>query len=200
MFLNAKWMKRTSPVPVTDLNIAELGDVRFARSARAKYQRITVRQDKTITVTIPRRGSVTQARKFLHSKIPWVQKQIQKIDRQAKEIQPPNPDVDLDRAQGEIFKRLNYFARQYDLPYSKLTFRCQKTKWGSCSSKDNISLNINIAFLPEHLQDYLLLHELVHTKIRNHSKSFWTELDKHTNNRAKALTKELKKHRMAIKS
>jgi hypothetical protein len=189
-----------NPVVVSDLKIAELGSVRFARSARAKYQRITVRQDRTITVTIPRRGSVVEAREFLQSKIPWVQKQLRKIDHHAEAIRPVDVNIDLEKAQDELFERLNEFSRQYDLPYNRAAFRCQKTKWGSCSSRNNISLNINIAYLPRHLQDYLLMHELVHTKIRNHSKRYWSELDKYTNHQAKALTKELKKHRMTIKA
>ena len=51
------------------------------------------------------------------------------------------------------------------------------TRWGSCSAKNNISLNILIAQLPKELQDYIILHELLHTRIKNHSKIFWTELD-----------------------
>jgi len=185
-------------VVVSDLKIAELGSVRFARSARAKYQRITVRQDRTITVTIPRRGSVVKARKFLQSKIPWVQKQLRKIDRRAETIRPADMNIDLEKAQEELFDRLERLSREYDLPFNRVAFRCQKTKWGSCSARNNISLNINIAYLPRHLQDYLLMHELVHTKFKNHSKHFWRELDRYTNHQAKALTKELKKHRMTI--
>ncbi|MDD5459319.1 MAG: M48 family metallopeptidase [Phycisphaerae bacterium] len=81
---------------------------------------------------------------------------------------------------------------------NRAIFRCQKTKWGSCSGKNNINLNINISFLPENLQNYILLHELVHTKVKNHSKLFWTELDKYTQSKAKELAKELKNYRMKI--
>jgi len=54
--------------------------------------------------------------------------------------------------------------------------------------------------LPEKLQDYVLLHELVHTKVKNHSKKFWAELDKYTNGiAAKELSKELKKYNMKLR-
>jgi len=181
------------------LTISNLGPVTFSRSPRAKYQRITVRPDKTITVTIPRSGSLNEAKQFLKSKISWIQKQLQKIDQQAQRQDRPDLDVDLEKAQVALFNRLDYFSEKHNLPYNRAGFRCQKTRWGSCSGKNNISLNVNIVFLPKELQDYVLLHELVHTKVKNHSRKFWAELDKYTNGRAKELSKKLKKYNMKLK-
>ena len=53
-----------------------------------------------------------------------------------------------------------------------------KSRWGSCSYNNNISLNLWMMFLPKNLKDYIILHELVHIKIKNHSKEFWIELGK----------------------
>ena len=181
------------------LTISNLDSVTFARSSRAKYQRITVRPDKTITVTIPRSGSLSEAKQFLKSKLSWIQKQLQKIDQQAQCREMPDLDIDLEKAQINLFDRLGYFSKKYNLPYNRAGFRWQKTRWGSCSGKNNISLNVNIAFLPEELQDYILLHELVHTKVKNHSKDFWAKLDKYTNSRAKELAKKLKKYNMKLR-
>lgn len=69
--------------------------------------------------------------------------------------------------------------------------REQRTRWGSCSGKNNISLNVKLVLLPEELIDYVILHELVHTRIHNHGKKFWDELDIYTGN-AKAVAKRLK--------
>ena len=60
-------------------------------------------------------------------------------------------------------------------------------------------MNVNIAFLPAELQDYVLLHELVHTKVKNHSRQFWTELNKYTDDRARELAKKLKKYNMKLR-
>jgi predicted metal-dependent hydrolase len=100
-------------------------------------------------------------------------------------------------AQDELFSRLDYFSDEYNLPYNRAAFRCQKTRWGSCSDKNNISLNINIAHLPKELQDYILLHELCHIKHKNHSKKFWAELDKCVGGRAKLLQKGLRKYKIS---
>ena len=183
-------------MPIITLNISKLDSVTFTRSPRAKYQRITVRPDKTITMTVPRSGSLSEAKQFLKSKISWIQKQLQKIDQQAQHRDIPDLDIDLREAQINLFNRLDHFSEKHNFPYNRADFRCQKTRWGSCSGKNNINLNVNIAFLPEELQDYILLHELVHTKVKNHSKNFWAELDKYTNGRAKETAKKLKKYNM----
>ncbi len=186
-------------MPTSTLTISNLGPVTFTQSQRAKYQRITVRPDKTITVTIPRSGSLSEAKQFLKSKISWIQKQLQKIEQHTQCRDMPVLDIDLEKDQMDLFNRLDYFSEKHNFSYNKAGFRCQKTRWGSCSGKNNISLNVNIAFLTEELRDYVLLHELVHTKVKNHSRKFWAELDKYTNGRAKELSKELKKYNMKLK-
>jgi len=181
------------------LTISNLGSVIFTKSPRAKYQRITIRPDKTITVTIPRTGNIDEAKQFLKSKISWIQKQLQKIDQQAQCLDMLDLDIDLEKAKINLFCRLDCFSEKHGFSYNRAGFRCQRTRWGSCSGQNNISLNVNIAFLPEELQDYVLLHELVHTKVKNHSRKFWAELDKYTQGQAKELSKELKKYRIRLR-
>ena len=185
---------------IRNIVISELGTVAFAQSPRARYLRIGIKADKTITVTIPRGGSLSEAKQFLKSKISWIQKQLQEIGQPTQYRDMPDLDVDLEKAQNDLFDRLDYFSKKHNLPYNRAGFRCQKTRWGSCSGKNNLSLNVNIAFLPEELQDYVLLHELVHTKVKNHSKKFWAELDKYTESRAKELSRKLKRYRMKLKA
>ncbi len=182
----------------TKLNISNIGTVTFAVSSKAKYQRITVYPNKTIKVTIPRKSSLDEAKHFLISKTTWVQKQIYKIDQRVKSQNHIDLNIDLKKAQENLFSRLEFFSQKNKLFYRNAKFRCQKTKWGSCSGKNNINLNINIAFLPAELQDYILLHELVHTKIKNHSRTFWAELDKYTNDKSRELARKLRKHNLQL--
>jgi predicted metal-dependent hydrolase len=183
----------------TTQTTSNLPPVTYTRSARAKHLRITIKPTRTITVTVPRHTNQKQAQQFLLSKIAWIKKHLKKIDQYDKLQDTPDLTIDLDKAQGELFNRLDYFSDKYNLPYNRAAFRCQKTKWGSCSSKNNISLNVNIAYLTKELQDYILLHELVHTKIKNHSKQFWAELDRYLGGRAKLLQKELRVCRMRVR-
>ncbi len=79
-----------------------------------------------------------------------------------------------DYAKHYLKERLNQLSVQFSLPYHRLTVRAQKTRWGSCSSKKNISLNYRLLFIEKKLLDYILVHELVHTLHMNHSSAYWT--------------------------
>ena len=91
-------------------------------------------------------------------------------------------------------ERLHKLAKIHGFTFNKITIRNNKRNWGSCSSKNNISLNLQMMKLPDELIDYILLHELVHTKIKNHGPFFWEALDKCTNYRARELSREVKKY------
>ena len=77
------------------------------------------------------------------------------------------------RATALVFGRLDYFNNHYNLQYQRVFIRNQITKWGTCSTLGNLSFNYRIVYLPSHLADYLIVHELCHLKYLNHSKEFW---------------------------
>ena len=173
--------------------------IHFTHSPRAQYLRLTIHPTKTITVTVPKHTTLQQAKQFLKSKISWIKKQIHKIEQNEKQKENIDlPPIDLDKAQNELFGRLEHFSNKYNLTYNRATFRCQKTRWGSCSNKNNINLNINIAYLPNELQDYILLHELCHIRHKNHSKEFWAELDRYVGGRSKDMRNGLKGYRIRM--
>jgi predicted metal-dependent hydrolase len=97
-----------------------------------------------------------------------------------------------------LLKRLHDLSKYHQLPYPSASITFDKTIWGSCSGSDHILINFNVALLPERLRDYLFLHELVHTKIRNHEAEFWEELDKYTKGRVKELEEELQTYKMKL--
>ncbi len=89
--------------------------------------------------------------------------------------------------------RIDELSRKFHLPFNQLAIKNIKSRWGSCSSKNNINLSIHLMHLPDHLIDYVILHELAHTVVKNHSSKYWQFLSKLTVD-AKLLDKELKKH------
>ncbi len=91
-------------------------------------------------------------------------------------------------------ERLKAIAHQHGFRYNKVTIRNNRRNWGSCSSVNNISLNLQMMKLPDELIDYILLHELVHTEIKDHSERFWKKLDECSGFRARELAQEVKKY------
>lgn len=82
-------------------------------------------------------------------------------------------------ARNYLPERLAYLARKYDFVYEKVALKNQKTRFGSCSYKNNINLNINLMNYDFDVIDYVLIHELCHTKIKNHSSKFWQEVTRY---------------------
>lgn len=81
-------------------------------------------------------------------------------------------------AEIHLKERLDYLSRLHQLDYHSLSFGQHKTQWGSCSREKKISLNIQMLFFPLELLDYVLIHELCHTKHMNHSQRFWNLVEK----------------------
>jgi predicted metal-dependent hydrolase len=93
--------------------------------------------------------------------------------------------------------RLNELARRHQLPFNRVSIRNNRSRWGSCSQKNNINLSLHLMRLPDHLIDYILLHELAHTVHKHHGRHFWESMEKICPG-ARSLDKELRGYRMEI--
>lgn len=83
------------------------------------------------------------------------------------------------KAQEKIEPILKKKSKLTGLQYNNVKFMKLEKRWGSCTPSNTIIININAIKLPFSLIEYLVVHELVHTKIKSHSKEFWAELSKH---------------------
>ena len=90
--------------------------------------------------------------------------------------------------------RLEALARHAGLAYRSVAVRNTVSRWGSCSSRNDISLSLHLMRLPDELIDYILLHELCHITHKNHSARFYRLLDSLVGGRHAALRRELKKY------
>ena len=90
---------------------------------------------------------------------------------------------------------LSELANHYGFKYKKVKITGSKSRWGSCSATGSINLSCYLMLLPPHLMDYVLLHELTHTKEMNHGPKFWEILNDLTEGKAKTLRAELRQFR-----
>ncbi|NDV46411.1 M48 family peptidase [Paludibacter sp. 221] len=88
--------------------------------------------------------------------------------------------------------RTKYLADKYGFSFSSVKIQSSKSRWGSCSQGENINLSFYLMLLPQHLVDYVILHELCHTREMNHSPKFWQWMDKVTDGQSKKLRAEVK--------
>ena len=72
-----------------------------------------------------------------------------------------------------ITQKVQQWNKVCGFSYNRITIRNTKRNWGSCTSLKNLNFNYKILFLPEHLQDYIVVHELCHLQELNHSQAFW---------------------------
>lgn len=87
--------------------------------------------------------------------------------------------INFYKKQSEIYfkERVEFFAKNYNLVYNNIKISFAKWKWGSCNSKKNLSFVYNLILANEYIIDYVIVHELAHTKQMNHSKLFWQEVE-----------------------
>ena len=183
-----------------EMDVDGIGLVRFNRTRRARRVIISVSPTAGVRVSVPRRTSFQKALEFVETKKRWIQKHVALIAQNEKRRQELGQALQIvDRAASgkKLTDRLCQLAEIYGFTCNRVTVRQQKTLWGSCSPKNTISLNIKLALLPGELADYVILHELVHTRIHNHSKKFWAELDKYVPN-SKATAKRLRKNETVL--
>jgi hypothetical protein len=182
------------------IQIDGIGAVLLEHSSRARRIIITVRPGKGVRVAVPRHTSFKSVMEFVRVKKQWIKKHLVKIneyEKQRKSFSDIFLSIDKIEARKKIIGRLQELAKQHGFTYNKVSIRNQRTRWGSCSGKGNISLNIKLVALPPELFDYVILHELVHTRIHNHSRTFWKELDKYAGN-GKSKAKKLIEYGLGI--
>ncbi len=164
--------------------------------------RLSISSDQKILISVPLWLSFRQAEDFFWKKKDWVSKVIFKNQQKNQDpilknysnllLNYKNNYSDIKKKARQIAqKKTLYFNQWYDFKYEKIFIRNQKTRWGSCSNKRNLSFNVKIALLPSHLQDYIVVHELCHLKEMNHSFQFWSLVSK--------TIPDYKKRRMELK-
>ena len=172
-----------------------LGDVVLRQRWTTSRISLSVKPSGEVRLSYPRLVSSAKALRFLEEKVEWVLQMREKIFQRAMQ------GADYTPAQIESLRReakqmlpamVERLARQYGFRYGRVTIRATRSKWGCCTSQNNLSLSLFLMTLPTHLQEFVVLHELCHTVHHNHSAEFHALLNSVTGGRETELNRQLK--------
>jgi predicted metal-dependent hydrolase len=155
---------------------------KIRRSKRAKRVSLRIDADGSVVAVAPRGASKQSIIEFAKSQLAWIKKHRGRMLSTKR-----SPDISIDSkehfashkpdALAFVEARILYFSSIHSFRVNTVRVKKLKTQWGSCSVRRNLNFNYKILFLPEHLQDYLIVHELCHLHELNHSKKFWAHVE-----------------------
>ncbi len=149
-------------------------------SKRAKRLRLAIYPGGAFIVTVPRFTPTMLINGMLRKRALWIIEQSERL----RKLPPPSQKISR-KEQKERYtlhkndaymlavRRTEALNLHYGFTYARINIRDQKTRWGSCSKKGNLSFNYKIALMPPHLADYIIVHELCHLGAFDHSEKFW---------------------------
>jgi predicted metal-dependent hydrolase len=164
--------------------------------------KLIVHEDCTVTLTCPPRTAKMQAANYILGNVDWIRKAVtrfsnrpRRADRSDIEVSPTDI-LDLRRkAANYIPQRMQQLAAANGLHFEGVTITTTTSKWGSCNTRGQIRISCFVMILTEELIDLVLLHELAHTLVMNHSPKFHATLNALLPmHNEKALNRQLKQY------
>ena len=151
----------------------EIGEVVFRKSLRSRSISIRVHPVKGVSVSVPYVVPYAAAKHFFQARRGWI---LETMERQkytdVKVASPSEIEALRRQAKAQLPVRLAQLAARYGFTYNRVAIKHNSSNWGSCSTKGNINLNLNIVRLPKVLQDYVLIHVLYHLRHPGHGHGF----------------------------
>lgn len=178
-----------------------LGEVECVASARSRSIRLSVKPSGAVRLSYPRQAGQRRALSFLESRVEWVEATRRKIAaRQAELPHISRTEVERlrDTARRTLPDKTRQLAARLGFDCGRVTIRAARTKWGCCTSENNLSLSLFLSMLPDHLQEYVIIHELCHTLHHNHSAAFHALVDRCVEGKEKLLDRELRSYRIPV--
>ena len=139
-------------------------------------------RDGRVLVRAPLRTPEAEIRQFMEKHRQWLEKHLLKaweLERAKAGVRKLTEEEIrelMKRAKAVIPERAAYWAERIGVRYGRITIRCQKTRWGSCSTKGNLNFNCLLMLTPPEVLDSIVVHELCHRKEMNHSGRFYAEV------------------------
>ncbi|MBQ3331022.1 MAG: M48 family metallopeptidase [Ruminococcus sp.] len=147
--------------------------------SRRKTISLEMRPDGSLVVRAPVRTTNREADEFVKKHEKWIETHRKKMEERRVQAQKVKQLTDgelkalLRLAKKVIPERVAYYAGRMGAQYGRITLRCQKTRWGSCSAKKNLNFNILLMLAPVEALDSVIVHELCHLFEMNHGERFY---------------------------
>ncbi len=170
--------------PITKLLMIDDKQIEYSLrpSRKARALRLSVYPDKRIVVSASLGYSISTIENFIKSKSEWILDKLRYFSKFAEVTTLRGGRREYlkykEVARSIVHERLRHFNQFYNFDYGNITIRNQKSRWGSCSKRGNLNFNFKIAQIDAELADYIIVHELCHTKEFNHGKAFWQLVEK----------------------
>ena len=153
-------------------------DAQVIRSSRRTVA-VEITRDRRVLVRAPLRMKDRDIEAFLELKSLWIESRLARPAATQPTLTEEEKATLMAAAREDIPRRVAQFAPQVGVGVGRITIRCQKTRWGSCSAQGNLNFNCLLMLTPQEIQDYVVIHELCHRKHLNHSPDFWAEVERH---------------------
>ena len=157
----------------------EFGEVVVRRNSLARGVRFSVSTSGRLSMSVPTRTPNFLIKRYLNSNRAVIREKLPVKDPHEQRTRDYQKKVLMKKAREYLPYRLEYYAKLYGYKYDNCRLTHANTRWGSCSSRRTISLNIGLMKVPEALRDYVIIHELAHLNHMDHSKAFWAEVASH---------------------
>ena len=161
---------------------SEFGEVIVRKSPLSRSIKFSISTSGRLQMSVPKYTSDFLAKRFLNANREMIREKLPVNDPKEQRARDYQKKLLMKKAKEYLPYRLDYYAKLYGYKYDKCRLTHANTRWGSCSSKKTISLNIGLMKVPEQLRDYVILHELAHLNHMDHSKAFWAEVGSHDGN------------------
>ena len=139
-------------------------------------------KDGSVTIKAPRRIKKEELLRIIEKHKAWIDKAIVR-EREKREKYEALSEAEIKglkkSAREYLTEKCEYFSRLMGLEYNRITITSAKTRFGACSSAKNISFSYRLMLYPEPAREYVVVHELAHLKEMNHSKKFYTVVEKY---------------------
>ncbi len=150
--------------------------IEIKRNAFQKHTYLRVKRDGTIVVSTNLTTPKKSLMKFVESKAKWIEKTKQKLSQNSiTQKEPPSKEEAKKLIKPLVLK----YAKIMGVEPNKVSFRDARSRWGSCSAKDNLSFSTYLLYTPIEFIEYVVVHELAHIRHKNHSKEFWAEVERY---------------------